>query len=292
MMTTGMRDDENGENYLTKNIKKPVRMEEGEDVTENLGIKKYEPDMRNSAEWWKNRGKIQYPKNWFIRFEVCRRLWKKFFYKPAYGPFPTDLIPKTDETRVQVLQDVLDKYQSMMCQYTEKIDGSSITFWKDKKLHVCSRNREIYTKDDFMYATAAKLEEKLEKGYIYQGEIIGPNIQDNKYGVDDYHILVYQMYDPKRKVYLTPQELQQHLADAGIAQVPVLGVMSLVNDIDMLVSMSEGMSELPVRTKEMPREGIVIRPMQNVNGLHDKRFVGGRLSFKAVNPKFLIQYNL
>lgn len=274
------------------NVKKPVAMEEGKDVTENLGIIKYEPDMRNSNEWWKCRDKVQYPKNWFMRFKICRHIWKKLFYKPAYGIFPTDLIPKTDETRVQVLTDVLGEYKDTKCQYTEKIDGSSITFWKDKKLHVCSRNREIYIHDDFMYATAAELEDKLEKGYIYQGEIIGPNIQGNKYGVDDYHILVYQMFDPKKKEYLAPKDLQHHLGMAGIEQVPVLGELSIVDDVDTLVEIAEGPSVLSIRQKDTQREGIVIRPLENIDGLHDQRFVGGRLSFKVINPKFLVKYNL
>ncbi|MCL6258984.1 hypothetical protein M3O96_07800 [Aquiflexum sp. TKW24L] len=69
---------------------------------------------------------------------------------PAYlsgkvkGKFPS-FIPKTDETRVQVLQKVLDKYQGVSCYISEKLDGSSATYFlKDGEFGVCSRNMELY----------------------------------------------------------------------------------------------------------------------------------------------------
>ena len=270
-------------------------VKEGQDVTTELGITKFEADARNDEQWWKNH-KTKVPSKWYMKFRLGRWFWKKFLYKPAAGPFPTNLVPKTDETRVQVLGDILKLYEGIVCQYTEKIDGSSITFWVDKKdkLHVCSRNRELFDEKDFMFETAAKLKDKLEQGYIYQGEILGPNIQGNKYGVKDYCIFVYQVYKPEEKEYLNPIQLQKHLAEKGIEQVPVLGEFKLTDDIDAIVNMSIGMSVLSkkYRTKETQREGIVIRPRVNVDGIYDKRFVGGRLSFKAINPKFLVKYNL
>jgi hypothetical protein len=270
---------------------------DGSDVTEYLGITKWEPDQRNDEQWWKRQQSMaKPPKKWYTRFRIGRWFWRKFIYKPTSGPFPTDLVPKTDETRVQVLGDILKLHKDILCQYTEKIDGSSITFWVDKKskFHVCSRNREIFDEKDFMFETAAKLKDKLKQGWIYQGEILGPNIQGNKYGVKDYCIFVYQVYKPDEREYLNPNQLQEHLAAREIEQVPVLGTFMLTDNIDAIVDMSIGMSVLDkkYRTKETQREGIVIRPLINVDGICDKRFVGGRLSFKAVNPKFLIKYNL
>ena len=265
-------------------------------VTEYLGITKHEADQRNDDQWWKkHRAEVKPPKKWYTKFRIGRWFWKKFLYKPIAGPFPTDLVPKTDETRVQILGDVLEKYKGTRCQYTEKLDGSSITFWKDEKdkLHVCSRNRELFDKNDFMYATIAeKYADKFGHGFVYQGEILGPNIQGNKYGVKDYEVYVYQAYCPETKVYLAPEELSTHLQNAGLPQVPILGELDLTDDIDALVDLSVGMSVLASRSKETQREGIVIRPLENVNDLYDKRFVGGRLSFKAINPKFLVKYNL
>ena len=270
----------------------------GTDLTKVLGVTKHEADARNAdGQWWKKRNNPTMPKKWYTKFRLGRWFWKKFLYKPMFGDFPTNIVPKTDETRVQVLQDVLTMYKGTRCQFTEKIDGSSITFYIEKKnifspdkLHVCSRNKEIFDKRDFMYVTAKALEDKLEPGLVYQGEILGPGIQGNKYGLQEYKIFVYQVWSPKTKTYLSPKALTEHLTNHGIAQVPVLGEFDLVDDIDTLVDMAMDMSRLPGRKKETQREGIVIRPLRNVDGMNDKRFVGGRLSFKAINPKFLLKY--
>lgn len=265
----------------------------GQDVTTELGITKYEADARNDEQWWKNH-KTKVPNKWYMKYRIGRWFWKKFLYKPTSGPFPSHLVPKTDETRVQVLGDVLKLHKGILCEYTEKLDGSSITFWKDNKhkLHVCSRNREIFDKKDFMYETASKLADKIQEGFIYQGEILGPNIQGNKYGLKDYRIYIYQVYVPETKTYLNPPQLTIHCEDFGLTQVPVLGRFQLTDDIDKIVEMSIGMSVLKERGKDTQREGIVIRPVINIEGIYDKRFVGGRLSFKAINPKFLVKYNL
>lgn len=267
----------------------------GVDVTTELGITKWEPDQRNDDQWWKYHENQKTPKKWYMRFAIGRWFWKKFLYKPVSGPFPTDLVPKTDETRVQVLQDVLTQYKGVKCQYTEKVDGSSITFWVDEhdKLHVCSRNREIFNKQDFMYATVEKMmPEYVGRGLVFQGEILGPNIQGNKYGLKDYEIRVYQVYIPTEKKYLTPAEVTRTCEVCGFKQVPVLGEFELTDDIDKLVDIAIGMSVLDTRGKDTQREGIVIRPLENIDDLCDSRFVGGRLSFKAINPKFLVKYNL
>ena len=273
----------------------------GDDVTELLGITKYEPDERNSDRpWYKRAGNPHMPKRWYTKFKVGRWFWKKFIYKPGYIDFPKGFVPKTDETRVQLMQDVLDKYKGQMFTWTEKIDGSSITMWLDDKdkLHVCSRNREILAHDDFMYQTAERqLKSKMEKGYVYQGEIVGPNIQGNKYGLEDLHIYIYSVWIIRQRQYMTPLALARHCNTQQIDLVPYAdkpynNLFVLGNNIDDLVKMSEGGSVMPHRTKETPREGIVIRPVEYIEEKNDDRFVGGRLSFKAINPDFMLKYKL
>lgn len=272
----------------------------GTDVTEALGVKKWEPDALNGGrEWWKNRKKK--PDKWYFHTKLGSWIYKHFFDKPETGPFPTELVPKTDETRAQVIPDILTKYKGDECNYTEKLDGSSVTFYLEPnkflgrtmgyKLRVCSRNRMIFDKSHFMYETAEKLKLWMKPGYIYQGEILGPNIQGNKYGLTDYHIYIYQMYSLDLKRYLTPDELSWHW-DSGLEFVPNLGTFKLTDDIDQLVEMSKGWSSLSTRKKETPREGIVIRPVAYIDGLDKDKFVGGRLSFKVINPEFLVKYKL
>ena len=47
------------------------------------------------------------------------------------------------------------------------------------------------------------------------------------------------MFDPKKKEYLAPKDLQHHLSMAGIEQVPVLGELSIVDNVDTLVEIAE-----------------------------------------------------
>ena len=91
--------------------------------------------------------------------------------------------------------------------------------------------------------------------------------------------------------------MARHCAVNGIdvvpyADVPYKNAFVLGDSIDCLVEMSKGQSILPGRTKETPREGIVIRPLEYIEEPGDDRFVGGRLSFKAINPDFMIKYKL
>ena len=149
-----------------------------------------------------------------------------------------------------------------------------------------------------MYKTAEKqLGKKLEHGYVYQGEILGPNIQKNKYGLKDYRICVYNVWNIFYKRYLTPVQMARHCSMNNIdvvpyADAPYKNAFTLGDSIDYLVELSKGQSILPGRTKETPREGIVIRPLEYIEEPGDDRFVGGRLSFKAINPDFMIKYKL
>lgn len=80
------------------------------------------------------------------------------------GNFPS-FIPKTDETRIQVLQPLLDKYKDTYCYITEKLDGSSATFYiKDGEFGVCSRNIDLLEDADNTFwkvARALDIENKL-----------------------------------------------------------------------------------------------------------------------------------
>ncbi len=61
----------------------------------------------------------------------------------AKGAFPS-FIPKTDEPRVQILQDLLDQYKGEACFVSEKVDGSSATFYVNNgEFGACTRNFEL-----------------------------------------------------------------------------------------------------------------------------------------------------
>jgi hypothetical protein len=74
------------------------------------------------------------------------------------------------------------------------------------------------------------------------------------------------------------------LAELQLESVPQLGTVVLNHSVDELVAFSEGTSVLNPRVQ---REGVVLRPLVEE---HDED-IGGRLSFKAINPKFLLKYD-
>ncbi len=236
-----------------------VDIQEDADVTEVLGVTKYEPPM---------------PAN---------------LLGIALGPFPS-FIPKTDETRVQVLQELLDKYVGEPCYLSEKLDGSSVTYYlKEGHFGVCSRNLELLEDPDnsiWQVARALDLENKLAKlgrDYALQGEIVGEGIQKNKYQLRGQQVFFFNVFDINAYRYLDFPEFKEMLGHLEIASTPVLETDYLLsNDIQTLVEMSVGKSALNAGTH---REGIVIRPIT------ERQDMVGRVSFKAINPEFLLKYD-
>ena len=109
--------------------------DEGADVTELLGVKKWEPPVPVGMG-----GKVK-------------------------GGFP-GFLPKTDETRVQVLEGVIQRNQGKTFSITEKLDGTSFTaFLRQGEFGICSRNLWMDETDDTnvlaRVARNLKLEEKL-----------------------------------------------------------------------------------------------------------------------------------
>lgn len=270
----------------------------GEDVSEVLGIEKYETSENINIS--KQKIKYIYP-NWipfFIRKFLTRyfpalesifiKLFIKSFIKSITWP---SYFPKTDETRVQVLGDYLEKYQGTMCNVTEKLDGSSLSVFKiNGKFGVCSRNLELQNKDNNWWKVVEKynLNKLLPNGFALQGELIGPGIQDNKYKLEDHDVYFFNGYNIKERRYLSSDELTKLTAHLEVRQVPFVTTITLKPDIDFIVNLSIGKSQLNSKTQ---REGIVIRPYSDIyEDICSGKFQGNRISFKAINPEFLLKY--
>jgi hypothetical protein len=69
-----------------------------------------------------------------------------------------------------------------------------------------------------------------------------------------------------------------------LESVPQLGTLVLTDSIDDLVAFSEGESVL---NPKVQREGVVLQPLAE----EYEEDIGGRLSFKVINPKFLLKYD-
>ncbi|SEW46839.1 RNA ligase, DRB0094 family [Chitinophaga sp. YR573] len=238
--------------------------EEDTDCTEIMGIIKYEPAL---------------PAN---------------LSGIAKGKFPS-FIPKTDETRVQVLQTVLDKYQGERCYITEKLDGSSTTYFiNNGEFGVCSRNLELLENEDnslWKVARQLDIENKLRSlggNYALQGELVGEGIQSNKLKLKGQHIRFFNAFDIDRSEYLQFEQFTALLARLELPSVPVISTSyELVNDIDALVAMATIKSTV---CPEVWAEGIIIRPMVEKIEMSNDYFIHGRITFKAINPEFLLKY--
>lgn len=205
-------------------------------------------------------------------------------------------IQKTDETRVQILGNVLARHQGKRFFYTEKVDGSSVTVYAHEgKTGICGRTLEFADTDDsnaiVSVAKELGLPSKLLEaskisgtGWVIQGEIIGPGIQKNRYGLKKATILAFNLLEIVNgvPVLASHEDFVSMMTLMGVPMVPTLGTFTLNFGVDELVAMSKGPSVLD---KHIPREGIVVRP---VNPEMDPEI--GRLSFKVINPDFLLKY--
>ena len=245
----------------------------GDNLEEVLGIWKYEPEEDASP---RTSSKKAYPK--WVKFCLSHvltrwigRIWQKCHQKSA-GGFPTNLISKSDETTIQNMKGVLEKFSESKVDITAKLEGQSFTvvpvfgkrgFIVKKEevvgAYVCSRNNAYKIEDnsifwDMMrkYDIIRKMKEiwKTEhKAYILQGEQVGPNIQDNIYDFKQNHWYIFTVKDYATFKQL-PYEGQVKVADKfGMRVVPLLWTGTLKDvmpDVDAAVAFAEKASWEPI----------------------------------------------
>ena len=233
---------------------------EGMDVSEMLGIVKYEPPIPAQLA-----GRVK-------------------------GTFPS-FLRKTDEERIQNLEKEYTEWTlSSKHQFyaTEKLDGSSFTCYiKNGEFGVCSRNMDLLeTEDNTFWAVARKLdlENKLRsfgKNLCFQGEMVGSGIQGNHYNMKDQTVFFYNIFLIDEREYVGYDEFRNMLFDLDLACVPVLSYPfnfpadseAAFPTVSALLRSAEGKSVL---NDKVEREGLVIRSMDRT------------ISFKAISNKFLL----
>ena len=226
-------------------------VEEGTDVSEELGIQKWEAPI--SAQL---AGQVK-------------------------GTFPSQ-IPKTDQERVQNLKRELENYDSVFFEVTEKLEGSSMTCYMiENEFGVCSRNMDLKRDANNTFwkvAIELDIEAKLRKARIanaaIQGELIGPGIQGNIYNLTTHTFRVFDIYDIESGEYLLPETRQAVTEKLDIPHAPVLGHVALQANMDYLLESAEGKSLL---NPNQEREGVVYKTMNS------------QFSFKAISNKYLLK---
>lgn len=239
-------------------------IEEGTDITDSLGIIKYEAPIITELSGI------------------------------AKGDFPV-LIPKTDEERCQNILGMLDKYKNQEIEFvaTEKLDGTSVTYAIiNNEFNVCSRNLNL-EKDEkntiWKFAIENDIENKLRK-YIgedsisiaIQGELIGEGIQKNNYNIKGHKVYFFNVFDIDKQKYLDFDESKNLLDYLGLSMVPVFLSKFYLQDITIedLIKLADGNSQLNVNSK---REGIVFKSKYSIN------YPYGKVSFKVISNKYLLK---
>lgn len=252
----------------------------GDDVTNVLKIEKYEAPICSNKKL-RQTSKISTLKS-----------------------FPTHLLSKTDEPRIQSYPRLLELIKSKPFYSSVKLDGMSATYLIDPETDeflVCSRNYvrkcptvpagsfetvvDPVTCPYFYVARTAKLEEKLRMnpGIAIQGEICGPNIQNNPLGLRDLQFFIFNVIDiPGRhdgSFDETPKPLEYHAMREACNKMdlPMVPIEEKKDDFDycnikQLLERARGKYEPSGKT----REGLVFRSWDQ------------SVSFKVINNDFLL----
>lgn len=245
---------------------------EGTDVTDELNIRHYDE----------------------IAETAMAKTGKCSLAGDAKGHFPSHIIPKTDEERLQNLTKYFTDpvISEMAFECTEKFDGSSITMFYDPvdypedPFQVCSRNLALKDTAGNKFWQMAKIydvEQKLRKFYELDGvcigiqaELVGPGVNGNRDQYTDYEIRVFRIRDIQAKRWLTPDERQMF---CQLFELPHVKVMvdnwKVFQDFHSMEEFLEFVKGKTDRGHE--REGMVWKS------------IDGTVSFKVINNDYLLK---
>lgn len=241
----------------------PTDAEVGTDVTELLGVKKWEIEERITTGG------------------------------TMIGTLPYD-IPHTDETRVQAEPDLIQAFAGLPYYISTKMDGSSHSVGIDENgFHVTGHNYEY--KDDgkspfYELVKSMGLQEKMEvfaadnklSVFTIQGELCAPGIQKNRLKLTKPAWYVFTIRENGKRVGLTRMlELCEKLQ---LESVPIeeigTDLPAKYPTVEALLKRADG--NYPRGGK---KEGIVIRPTEPVYC----ELISGALSMKVVSNKYLLK---
>ena len=222
----------------------------GADVTEQLGILKWEKPIPAQL-----RGQVR-------------------------GNFPLE-IPKTDATRIQNVRDWEIISRTHTFEVTEKLHGSSCTFYLDMQgeFHVCSRNLDLKEDENNAYWKVARqldIENKMRQfgfdGCAIQGELVGEGINGNQYGIKGLDFYVFNIYGTNIRQYFDADVRTKAIQEIGLKQVPKLDI-TISGDIQEMLKLAESKSQI----NGSEREGFVLKSQTDTS-----------LIIKVISNKWLI----
>ena len=265
------------------------KWKEGDNLTDVIGVKKYEKPDNNPERYEKPR----IPKKWYQRWVYLLKynfLYKVFpkLQKSSRSPFPKNLVSITDEERIQNIPQVLSQYAGKLFVVSYKLDGSSITIIHSKvfgksKFRICSRRFELHDKKNDWYKvfTDTNFKDeiaKLVKYYktddiIVQGEAIG-KFNGNHHNLQKEQIRLFNIYvDGKR---LNQREFIKTCLANNIPHCPMYKEIVLNHTLPEILKLSEIKDVL---NPSVDAEGLVWRCVED------------NMSFKVINNKYLLKNN-
>ena len=241
----------------------PAETEIGTDVTELLGVKKWEIEERVTTGG------------------------------TAIGTLPYD-IPHTDETRVQEEPALIQAFAGLEYYISTKMDGSSHSIGIDENgFHVTGHNYEY--KDDgassfYELVKARGYREKMEAfankenltTFTIQGELCAPGIQQNRLRLIKPEWYVFTIRENGKRVGL--RGMLEICDLLGLEHVPIeevgVDLPSKYPTVEALLARADG--DYPKGGK---KEGIVVRPTEPVFC----PLISASLSMKIVSNKYLLK---
>jgi RNA ligase (TIGR02306 family) len=235
--------------------------EEGDDVTEILGIIKYEKPLDLS---------------------ICG---------DVRGGFTTHLIPITDEDNLLNNPTVLNEFMGEECYLTVKVDGSSMTvIHENSEVRVCSRKLEQKEGTGF-WKIAEKYDlpnnlKKLGKNIAIQAEACGGKIQGNPLGLLEPMLYVFNIKELDTGKWYGWKEIKDACNTLNIPAVSLVYDPFIFDDtwtIEKLQKIANTIIYYIKPNREMKYgEGIVLRPTKPKYS----SILGKLLSVKILNQEY------
>lgn len=285
------------------------KYEEGTFLTKELGITYYEPEdnVRKSntgvdkyKKMAQRNGKLfsKQPFRWLMKRDWGRKILFVFFGKKRDKRGWPSWVKRTDEERIENMPYILENKDPWIA--SEKLDGSSTTFTIKRKLfgrydfYVCSRN-VVFDKPDKkcfydtnVYLEMAEkydIENKMAKmlkmfpnaeWITLQGETYGGNIQKRDYSTNEHRFAGFNFITSNEGRW-NSVKAAKFMNEFNIPWVPILNENYVLPDT--IEDLRAYVHSEPSTVDGIIKEGIVFRS-QN-----------GSMSFKCVDPEYLIKYH-
>ena len=262
------------------------KFSEGDDLTEIVGVIKYEKPDNNPQRYEKPRVPKVWYKKWIYLFKY-NFLYKAFpkLQRLSRSPFPKHLVSITDEERIQNMPRILQTHAGKLFVVSYKLDGSSITIIHSKvlgksKFRICSRRFELHDKSNDWYKVFTDTVfsdeiQKLVKYYktddiIVQGECIG-KFNGNHHNLQREQIRLFNIYVNGKRI--NQLEFIEVCLKNNIPHCPLYKQVILNHNLQDILKESEIKDVL---NPHVEAEGLVWR------------CVDDNTSFKVINNKYLL----